>query len=163
MQRHPTDLGLLNLARVHTEQIIDILYKQIKGKTNKKPRTYRNLAIIDYLAVAKQIRSIRNKRRQELKKKLQYIQRNLAHIEQLIESGATLGSLNKKQYKTRLGLTEVYRQQLWLFEKNKQSIEDKIVSLSQPHIRPIVARKSREKSRVWRETRARVVLKDMSF
>jgi hypothetical protein len=115
------------------------------------------------LAVAKQIRSIRNKRRQALKKKLQYIQRNLAHIEQLIESGATLGSLNKKQYKTRLDLTEVYRQQLWLVEKNKQSIEDKIVSLSQPHIRPIVARKSREKSRVWRETRARVVLKDMSF
>jgi hypothetical protein len=40
---YPTDLGLLNLARVHTEKIIDILYKQIKGKNNKKPRTYRNL------------------------------------------------------------------------------------------------------------------------
>ena len=40
---YPTDLGLLNLARVHTEKIRDILYKQIKGKNNKKPRTYRNL------------------------------------------------------------------------------------------------------------------------
>ena len=35
----PADLGLLNLARVHTEKIIDILYKSIKGQTKKKPRT----------------------------------------------------------------------------------------------------------------------------
>jgi hypothetical protein len=70
---YPTDLGLLNKARVHTEKIIDILYKQIKDQTNKKPRTYRNLARKDYLAVAKQRRSTRNKRRQALKKQLQYI------------------------------------------------------------------------------------------
>jgi len=139
---YPTDLGLLNLARVHTEKIIDILYKQIKGKSNKKPRTYRNLARIDYLAVAKQRRPSRNKKRQAIKKQLQYIKRNLAHIEQLIQSGATLENLNKKQYKTLLVLTEVYRQQQWLFDNNKQSVEDRIVSLSQPHIRPIVRGKA---------------------
>jgi hypothetical protein len=142
---YPTDLGLLNEARVHSEKIIDILYKQIKYQTHKKPRTYRNLARKDYLAVAKQRRATRNKRRQVLKKQLQYIKRNLAHIEQLIESGATLENLNKKQYKTLLVLTEVYRQQLWLFENNKQSIEDRIVSLSQPHIRPIVRGKAGKK------------------
>ena len=73
---------------------------------------------------------------------MQYIKRNLAHINQLIESGATLESLTKKQYKTLLVLTEVYRQQLWLFENNKQSSEDRIVSLSQPHIRPIIRGKA---------------------
>ena len=31
---YPTDLGLLNRARVHTEKIIDILYKQIKNTHN---------------------------------------------------------------------------------------------------------------------------------
>ncbi|MDB9514677.1 transposase, partial [Kamptonema animale CS-326] len=36
---YPTDLGLLNKAIVHTEKIIDILYKSLKGKINKKPRT----------------------------------------------------------------------------------------------------------------------------
>ena len=66
----------------------------------------------------------------------------MAHIEQLIDSGATLEGLNKKQYKTLLVLTEVYRQQQWLFDNNKQSIEDRIVSLSQPHIRPIVRGKA---------------------
>jgi IS5 family transposase len=139
---YPTDLGLLNGARVHTEKILDILYKQIKEKTHKKPRTYRNLARKDYLAVAKQRRPTRNKRRQAIKKQLQYIKRNLAHIEQLIDSGASLESLNKKQYKTLLVLTEVYRQQQWLFDNDKQSIEDRIVSLSQPHIRPIVRGKA---------------------
>ena len=45
---YPTDLGLLNGARFHTEKIIDILYKQIKEKTPKKPRTYRKLSRKDY-------------------------------------------------------------------------------------------------------------------
>ncbi|MBD1884109.1 IS5 family transposase [Microcoleus vaginatus] len=139
---YPTDLGLFNEARVHTENILDILYKEIKEKTTKKPRTYRNLARKDYLAVAKQRRSTRNKRRQAIKKQLQYIKRNLAHIEQLIDLGATLEGLNKKQYKTLLVLTEVARQQQWLFDNDKQSIEDRIVSLSQPHIRPIVRGKA---------------------
>ncbi|MEZ2275279.1 MAG: IS5 family transposase [Microcoleus sp.] len=139
---YPTDLGLLNRARVNTEKILDILYKQIKEKIHKKPRTYRNLARKDYLVVAKQRRPTRNKRRQAIKKQLQYIKRNLAHIEQLINLGATLEALNKKQYKTLLVLTEVVRQQQWLFDNNKQSIEDRIVSLSQPHIRPIVRGKA---------------------
>jgi hypothetical protein len=138
---YPTDLGLLNRARVHTEKIIDILYKQIKN-THKKPRAYRNKARKDYLAVAKQRRPTRNKRRQAIKKQLQYIKRNLAHIEQLIDAGASRGGLNKKQYKTLLVLTEVTRQQQWLFDNNKQSIEDRIVSLSQPHIRSIVRGKA---------------------
>lgn len=41
-----------------------------------------------------------------------------------------------------LVLTEVARQQQWLFDNNKQSIDDRIVSLSQPHIRPIVRGKA---------------------
>jgi len=44
-----------------------------------------------------------------------------------------------------LVLTEVYRPQQWLFDNNKQSIEDRIVSLSQPHIRPIVRGKAGKK------------------
>ena len=49
---YPTDLGLLNRARVHAEKIIDILYKPLKNQIPKKPRTYRNLARKDYLLIA---------------------------------------------------------------------------------------------------------------
>ena len=41
-----------------------------------------------------------------------------------------------------LVVEEVYRQQLWLHENKKQSIDDRIVSLNQPHIRPIVRGKA---------------------
>lgn len=41
-----------------------------------------------------------------------------------------------------LVVSEVYRQQLWLWKNHKKSIEDRIVSLSQPHIRPIVRGKA---------------------
>jgi hypothetical protein len=39
-------------------------------------------------------------------------------------------------------VSEVYRQQLWLWQNNQQSIPDRIVSLSQPQIRPIVRGKA---------------------
>ncbi len=141
---YPTDLGLLNRATAHTEKFIDILYKQLKGQIPKKPITYRVLATIDYLLIAQQRRQSRHKKRQAINKQLQFIKINLAHIEQLIDSGTTLKVLNKKKYNTRLVLTEVYRQQQWLFDSDKQSIEDRIVSLSQPHIRPTVRGKARK-------------------
>jgi len=134
---YPTDLKLLNQARVHREKIIDILYEPLKYKILKKPRTYRNIARKDYLEVAKQRRPSRKHKRKAIKKQLQYLKRNLSHISQLIESGASLKSLRKNQYKTLLVVSEVEQQQLWLFKNNKQSIENRIVSLSQPQIRPV--------------------------
>ncbi len=97
---YPTDLGLLNAARKHIEKIIDSLYKPLKSQVKKKTRTYRLKARKDYLKVAKQRRPSRNQKTKAIKKQLQYIKRNLSHIEQLKELGADLGSLNKKQYNT---------------------------------------------------------------
>jgi IS5 family transposase len=139
---YPTDLGLLNQARKHTEQIIDSLYEQIKGQLEKKPRTYRDIARRDYLEVAKKRRVSQKERRKAIKKQLQYIKRNLSYIDQLILSGATVESLSNRQYKMLVVVAEVYRQQLWLYENKKQSIDDRIVSLNQPHVRPIVRGKA---------------------
>lgn len=50
--------------------------------------------------------------------------------------------MNNKQFKSLLIVAEVYRQQQWMYDNNKQSISDRIVSLSQPHIRPIVRGKA---------------------
>lgn len=96
----------------------------------------------DYLKVPKQRRPSRNQKTKAIKKQLQYIKRSLSQIEQLKELGADLGSLNKRQYKMLLVVTEVYRQQHWLAEHKKQSISDRIVSLSQPHQDPIVRGKA---------------------
>jgi hypothetical protein len=141
---YPTDLGLLNKAREQTEKIIDILYNPIKEQLKKKPRTNRKTARKNYLKVAKKRRATKKERRKAIKKQLKYIQKNLAHIEQLIAQGACLKILKKKKrYKMLLVITELYRQQLWLYENQKNSIENRIVSLSQPHIRPIIRGKAR--------------------
>ncbi len=41
---YPTDLNLLNHARIKTEKIIDILYEGLKSQFQTKPITYRQTA-----------------------------------------------------------------------------------------------------------------------
>ncbi|MBE9038516.1 IS5 family transposase [aff. Roholtiella sp. LEGE 12411] len=139
---YPTDLNLLNQARKQTERIIDLLYEQIKRTLEKKPRTYREIARKDYLEVAKKRRVSQKDRRKAIRKQLQYLKRNLSYIDQLILAGAFLENFTNRQYKMLLVVAEVYRQQLWLYENKKQSIDDRIVSLNQPHIRPIIRGKA---------------------
>lgn len=127
-------MGLLNQARVKTEKIIDILYEPLKGQLEKKPKTYRNLARKNYLQVAKKRRPSRKQRKKAIRKQLQYVKRNLSHIEQLIQAGASLEVLSSTQYKSLLVVAEVYRQQQWMYDNKTQRVEDRIVSLSQPHI-----------------------------
>ena len=119
-----------------------MLYEQVKDNLDKKPRTYRQLARKNYLIVAKKRRVSQKKRRNAIRKQLQYIKRNISHIKQLVNRGANLSELSNRQYKMLLVMSEVYRQQLWLYENKKKSIDYRIVSLNQPHIRPIVRGKA---------------------
>ena len=131
-------MGILNQTRKQSEKIIDFLYKNRKNKLDKKPRTYRKKARKNYLKVAKKRRVSRKERTKTIAKQLQYIKRNLSHIEKLINSGSELTSLSPRKYKMLLVVTEVYRQQLWMHENESRRIDDRIVSINQPHIRPIV-------------------------
>lgn len=131
----PTDLKLLNKAREKTEQIIDVLHKPHKGK-KKKPRTYRRVARKDFLSVAKAKRLSKTKRRKAIRKQLGYVERNLKTINKLVkESSLTL--LSRTQYKNLLVVSELFRQQKWMHEQQENRIDDRIVSIFQPHIRPI--------------------------
>ena len=94
------------------------------------------------MKVAKKRRPPRKERRKAIKKQLQYIKRNLSHIDQLLQTGAALEVLSISQYKSLLVVAEVYRQQQWMYENKAQRIDDRIVSLSQPHIRPLVRGKA---------------------
>jgi transposase, IS5 family len=132
----------LNQARIQTEKIIDKLYKPLKNKLKNKPKTYRKLARKNYLLVAKQRRPKKKVRNQAIKKQLQYIRRNLSHIEELSIQEGSLLCLSKKESKNLLVVAELYRQQLWMYENKAMRIEDRIVSINQPHIRPIVRGKA---------------------
>jgi IS5 family transposase len=94
------------------------------------------------LKVAKKRRPSRKGIRKAIKKQLQYIKRNLSHIDHLMERGSALEVLSNSQYKSLLVVAEVYRQQQWIYENRTSRIDGRIVSLSQPHIRPIVRGKA---------------------
>jgi hypothetical protein len=140
--RYPTDLEILNQGRKATEQIIDSLYKSIKVRLKKKPRTYRNIARIEYLRIAKKRRSTKKEGREAIRKQLKYIKKNLVSIEKLILEGATLDSLNRRKRNLLEVVKKVYEQQQQMWEKETQSVPQRIVSITQPHIRPIVRGKA---------------------
>ncbi len=140
--KYPTDLEIVNQARKGTEQILDCLYQEVKEKLIKKPKTYRQIARKNYLKVAKKRRPSHKERRKTIGQQLRYIKRNLGHIKKLIELGASLTCLSKRQYKQLLVIQEVYRQQHQMWSEKKKRIDHRIVSLSQPHVRPIVRGKA---------------------
>jgi hypothetical protein len=140
--KYPTDIEILNEAREKTEETIDELYKQIQGKEKKKPRTYRVAARKDYLEIVKKRRVSKKERRKGIKKQLQYVKRNLSHIEKMIEEGAKLEKLTKKEQEELVTIRKVYEQQLEMYAKKTNKVENRIVSITQPHIRPIVRGKA---------------------
>lgn len=138
---YPTDLWLLNTAREALEEIIDVLHKPHVGST-KKPRTYRNNARKNYLNVDKKKHTTAREIRKGVGQQLRYLRRDFKVIKKLaLKSPLTL--LNKRQYRNLLVSQEIYRQQLEMYEKRKHTIEDRIVSLHMPFIRPIVRGKAR--------------------
>ncbi len=134
--RYPTDVSLLNEAREKTEQIIDTLHEPFIGKV-EKVRTYRRLARKEFNAFTRKRRTGRKVVRKIIRKQLGYIKRNLGYIEDLIkENGANL--LSNTQYRNLLIINELYRQQMEMYVLKKHSTKDRIVSITQPHVRPIV-------------------------
>jgi IS5 family transposase len=131
----PTDLKILNTAREKSEEIIDILHRPLKGK-QKKPRTYRKKARKEFLSVAKSKKLSHSKRRKAIRKQLGYLKRNLKTIDKL-SLQSSLTALNRRQYKNLLVIHEVLRQQQWMYDHHENKIADRIVSISQPHVRPI--------------------------
>jgi len=140
---YPTDLNLLNKAREETEAMIDAMHAPLIGKS-KKPRTYRQKARKDYLAVAKQKRPGYKKFQKAIGKQLCYLRRNLRNIDKMASEGL-LVHLSKKQCRNLLVTKELFRQQLWMYENRTNKIADRIISISQPYIRPIVRGKAKSK------------------
>lgn len=138
---YPTDLNLLNDAREKTDEMIDAMHKPFVGK-RRRPRTYRQKARKDYLAVAKQKKPGRKKIRRAIGKQLNYLRRNLKQIEKMIAEGLPR-CLDKRLYRLLLVANEVYRQQRLMYESQTHKVSGRIVSLSQPHVRPIVRGKAK--------------------
>ena len=138
--KYPTDLHLLHDAREKTEELIDHLHAA-RTTAQKKPRTYRQNARQDYLRIAKRKKPKSQKLRRGIGKQLRYLRRNLRSIAGMAQDGL-LVTLPKTRYRQLLVIQELYRQQLWMYTHRCHRIADRLVSLSQPHVRPIVRGKA---------------------
>jgi len=136
--RYPTDLSLLNEAREFSEKIIDILYPQTE--LQKKPRTYRQKARKAFLAIAKQRRPGYKVIRRGVKQQLQYLRRNLGYIEQLMTawSVGTRVPLPRWLMYRYWVIQHLHDQQWEMYRSRKKRCDHRIVSISQPYVRPIV-------------------------
>ena len=133
---YPQDVNLLNEAREKLEQMIDIIcYEQ----NYYKPRMYRRNARKDYLNLAKCKKRTSKKIRKAIKAQLQYIHRDLRYIDAFLEEIDLCDSLSR-QLATIKTLVE---QQQYMYDNRVHSVPDRIVSISQPYIRPIVRGKAK--------------------
>jgi transposase, IS5 family len=135
---YPTDINLLDEARETLEKVIDLLYGQVKVNYPKKPRTYREEARKNYLVLSKQRKKSMNKIRKVIKSQLQYIERDFRHIDDLVKNGADLTKLRRCLFEKLETCRKFYLQQKKMYEDHTHSVPDRIVSLSQPFVRPIV-------------------------
>ncbi|MGE4434212.1 MAG: transposase [Bacteroidales bacterium] len=113
--KFPTDLDLLSDSRVKAEDLIDHLCKEMN--ITNKPRTYRKIARKEYLNVSK------------MKRK----------PDKVLRRGLRL------QSKYFFVIQHVLAQQEAMFKEKSNSCEDRIVSIHQPHVRPIVRGKAKAK------------------
>ena len=134
--RFPQDVSLLDEARENAEQIIDALQEQ---STEKKPRTYRNKAHKDSLKYMRSRKHTEKKTREAIRKQLQYLRRDLSAIDAMLQSGLKLSPKQQLRLET---LRKIYEQQKYMYDNHTHSVSDRIVSVSQPFIRPIVRGKA---------------------
>ena len=136
--RYPTDVSLLSEAREKTDEIIDELHVPLVGK-EARPRTYRVKARRRFVAFTKKKKPGRRAIRRAKKHQLGFLHRNLKAIDRLLENpeALPLSHLSRRMYRNLLVCRELYRQQFEMHQNNSQRVDDRIVSISQPHIRPI--------------------------
>lgn len=139
---YPTDLGLISTARKESERLIDLLYKM--SDLIKKPRTYRRKAQAAYLAVAKKKRKGRKEIRKAIGAQLRYLRRNLGHIHALLDRvGSAPFPLTHRDQRLFWTIQLLYDQQKQMYDTRSRSHPNRIVSLYQPWVRPIVRGKDK--------------------
>lgn len=137
--RYPNDLSLVNEARLKTEAIIDLLFVQLRDKYPVKPRTYRKMAHKRYLQEAKKKQKSAASVRKAIRYLLNCVQRNLGHIDRMLDQCDGIQFPVPHKYQKQLWVIHtLYEQQRQMYDEKSHTCEDRIVSIAQPHVRPIV-------------------------
>ena len=135
--RYPQDFSLLNEAR---EKLETIIIRFCKSYGFSRPRMYRRQARKNYLALAKAKKRSTKKIRATIRKQLACIKRDIGYLESYMEEGYAPTS---KEISLLMTIYKLYEQQQYMYQNKVHSVENRIVSISQPWIRPIVRGKTK--------------------
>jgi len=144
---YPTDNGILNESRKQCEKLIDKLYK-LNDKKGTKPRTYRKVLDTSYLSYSKKRTKSKSKHRKMTYKLLEALKRDIKHINKLLdifESEKKPFPLKHKEQQILWIVNHAYIQQKYMYDEKTHSHIDRIVSIFQPHVRPIPRGKIKSK------------------
>lgn len=130
--RYPQDVSLLNEAR---EKLEDMIFWFHKAYGAALPRRDCKAARKQYLSFAKSKKHSAKQIRKALKKQLSYVRRNIGYLEGFMSSGL---APRQRDIPTILTIFKLYEQQKYMYDNKVHKAENRIVSISQPWIRPIV-------------------------
>ena len=130
--RYPQDVSLLNEAR---EKLETIIYRFHKSYGLILPRRYSKRARKDFLAFAKCKKHTAKKIRKALRQQLSYVKRDIGYLDGFMADGY---APEQGEIPLLLTIFKLYEQQQYMYDNKIHSVENRIVSISQPWIRPIV-------------------------
>ncbi len=122
----------MNEAR---EKLETIIYRFHKSYGLGLPRCYAKRARKDYLAFAKCRKRTTKKIRKVLCQQLAYVRRDIGYLGGFMADGY---APEPKEIPLLLTIFKLYEQQRYMYENKVHSVENRIVSISQSWIRPIV-------------------------
>ena len=137
--RHPQDFSLLNEAREKLDGMVDRLHAMVDEP--RRPRTYRKVLRKAYLAMAKSKKRPAKKMRSLVRVMLCAVKRNMAFVDAYLAKGLVLE--DKRDVWNLDTIRKLYEQQREMFDGRKHRVADRIVSIAQPFVRPIVRGKAK--------------------
>ena len=135
--KYPTDIDLLNKSREHLETAIDLLWKELPHKGHKLPYSKKK-ARKSYLNLAKSKKWTKAKCRKAIGDQLHFISLADSRLKEYEQQIPEFEELFPRWLRDRLTvIPKVYEQQKQMYESGTHRCDDRIVSLEQPHVRPI--------------------------
>ena len=135
--KYPTDIDLLNQCREHLKTAVNILWQHVPHSSHKLPHSLKK-ARKSYLKLAKSKKWTRAKCRKAIGEQLRYIDLASGQLQKYASMIPKHEKLLPRWLRDRLSVIPVvYRQQKEMYDSHSHTCKDRIVSLEQPHVRPI--------------------------
>ena len=142
--KYPTDLDVLHDAVKVSDRLIEKLCKITR---TPRPRSFFKTARANFLEVVKKKRKSKSQIRKGISIQLHCLSKHIHSIVDIVSknNSSCLKKLKIREQQFICTIIKVYHQHKEMFEKNDHQCKNRIISVFQPHVRPIVRGKSKAK------------------